>query len=247
LVGCLIAAADDRQPPTPPVGTSSPAIAQTEYQNITFNATLVRGGDQRFQLAAPEWRFWGGVALTSRDPTLYSLIWFDGGATSGRVSDGRAIVILPYAFGSAPVTEVRVARTAELAGGLTGRPGLSIQAPSHPDIRGYRYVMSENFSGAREYLGLWQRMRGRDETLIVCFRPISDDRYRREPALPAMHRIVGRLPLRLNSLFIYSALHGVSWQLNLTSEARIGQPIYILYYEWMRELNQPADRPVSQC
>jgi hypothetical protein len=247
VVGCAIATAGVGQPPTQDVGTSSPATAHTDYQNIAFKATPIGGSDQRFQLTAPEWRFWGGIRLTSRDPTLYSITWFDGGATSGRLRDGRAIVILPYAFGSAPVTGIRVARTPELAGGFTGRAGLSVQAPSHPDLPGYRYVMSENFFGAREYLGLWQRIRGREETLIVCFRPALDSRYRSAPEIPAMHRIVGRLPLRLNSLFIYSGLHGISWQLNFTSEARIGRPIYILHYEWMRKLNQPSDRPLSQC
>jgi hypothetical protein len=243
--GCLLAAAAPAQHPTP---ESPPAPqARLDYGNVPFTARLINNEDRRFQLATPEWRFRGGVGLTSRDPALYSISWFDGGATSGRLRDGRAIVILPYAFGSAPVTGIRVAQTPELAGGYTGRTGLSVQAPSHPHIPGYRYVMSENFFGAREYLGLWQRIRGRDETLILCFRPASDGRYRSAPEIPAMHRIVGRLPLRLSSLFIYSGLHGVTWQLNFTSEARIGRPIYILHYEWMRKLNQPRDRPLSQC
>jgi hypothetical protein len=246
FVACFLLATAGHESPRPVSPSAEPA-PPLEYRNVPFTAELIRNDDRRFMLAALEWRLQGGVQLRSRDPTLYSIAWFDGGATTGRLRDGRAIVILPHSFGRAPVTEVRTARTPELAGGRSGRNGLTVQAPSHPEIPGYRYIMSENFFGAREYLGLWQRIRDPDDTLIVCFRPASDPRYVRPPIPEAMHRIVGRLPLRLNSLFVYDGLHGASWQLNFTSVARVGSPIYILHYEWTRRLDQPPDRAPSQC
>jgi hypothetical protein len=231
-----------------PLETQGPnAQASLEYRNVPFTSELIRSNDRRFMLAALEWRLLGGVRLTSRDPTLYSIAWFDGSTTSGRLRDDRVIVILPHAFGSAPVTEIRVARTPELAGGYGGRPGLREQAPSHPEIPGYRYIMSENFIAVPEYLGLWQRIRGPDETLIVCFRPTSDSRHPLARG-HAMYRIVGRLPLRLNSLFIYvTSIHLVSWEVALTSQAAIGRPIYLLHYQWTRSPYQPPERGPSHC
>lgn len=218
---------------------ASPLAAQTtregarlEYQEVPFTAELIRNDDRRFMLAALEWRLEGGVRLTSRDPALYSIAWFDGTIGTGRLGDGREIVILPHVFGSAPLTEIRVARTAELAGGYPGRNGLTAHAPSHPDIPGYRYIMSENLFGVRGYLGLWQRIRGPDETLVVNFRPALDNR-REGGSDAATYRVVGRPPLRLNSLFINWSLHNLSRDVYMTSEARLGRPIYILHYRWM--------------
>ena len=237
FVGCLVAAAPGYgQIPWP---TPLPPEL-LDYREVPFRGELISRDDPRFRLAEAGFLLRGGVRLVSRDRALYSISWFDGSTTSGRLHDGRAIVILPHTFGNRTVESIRVARTPELAGGYTGWTGRTLEAPSHPDIPGYRYVMSENLSGSREYLGLWQRIRGPDETLIVSFRPAYDDRYRRAADIgQASHQIVGRLPMRLNSLFVYMTLHGLSWDLNFVSEAPVGRPIYILHYTWHPEFYRP--------
>lgn len=217
---------------------ASPLVAQTtqegarlEYQNVPFAAENISADDSHFRLAGAGFPLRGGVRLISRDPTIYSISWING-LSSGMLRDGRGIVVWPGTSGHQPVTEVRIARTAELAGGATGRIGGTQQAPSHPDLAGYQYVTSERLFGAGDYLGLWRRAHGPEETLIVNFLPASGSDH-------GTHRVIGRLPLRLKSLYVYMALHGVSWDLVLTSEARVGRPIYILHYSWLPSYYQP--------
>lgn len=205
--------------------------ARLEYRNVPVTAHQIDRDDRRFRLATEGFPLRGGTRLVSRDRELYSIAWINS-LSSGMLRDGRAFAIPPLAFRQVGPSQMRVARTIELAGGHIDRLGDVDQPSSHPEIRGYRYATSDNITGTRNYLGLWQRTGGREETLIVSFRPTSSSE-------PGTHRIVGQLPLRLNSLYVYLALHGVSWNLTLTSQAQVGRPIYILHYSWMPGFYQP--------
>lgn len=220
---CLIALPSNAQ--------DTNAGVRLEYRTVPVSATRVDRDDPRFRLAAAGFPFRGGLRLTSRDRTIYSIAWM-GGYNTGMLRDGRAIVFWPGPRDDQPVAEARIARTAELAGSERGHIGGTAQASSHPELPGYRYVMSERVVGTRDYLGLWRRTRGSDETLVVNFLPASDRDQ-------AAHRIVGRLPLRLTSLYIYQSFHDVSWELTLASEATVGRPIYILNYSWQPSYYQP--------
>jgi hypothetical protein len=230
VAACLPAAnALAQSPNNRPLWPEPPARLQ--YRNVQFTGQYIDGGDPLFRLAAAGLTFRSGVRLMSRDPALYSIAWFDGSSSSGLLRNGQWIVMWPSLFTKPMVREIRVARTAELAGqdrgGIGGRP-----APTHPSISGYRYVSSVSLSGSRDFLGIWRREGGAAESLIVSFR-LASENYR------GRYCRVGRVPLRLNSLIITMPLHNVSWDVTLTSEAPVGRPIYVLHYEWMPGYYQP--------
>jgi hypothetical protein len=217
LIGCLVAAGAVGQAPT---STSAPLPAQLEYKSVAFTARRIEPGDPRFRIAPEGFPFDGGVRLVSRDPALNSIAWING-LSSGMLRNGRAFALLPHFLARERLTEMRVARTIELAGGFPDRIGDINPLPaSPPDIPGYRFVVSDSVIPPHA-VGLWQRIRGPDETLIVSFHAASRDR-------PAFHQVVGRLPLRLNSIYLFDGLH--TWRINVISEARVGRPIYILSY-----------------
>jgi hypothetical protein len=204
----------DAQLQRPDANTSS-----ASYQIIPFSARLVPSDDLRFVSGGD--MFLGGLQLVSRDPTLYSIAWINGFA-SGRLRDGRALVIGPHALGRALPNEIRVAPTIELAGGYPDRAGEINPTPANPPtIPGYRFIVSDSIL-PRHAIGLWQRIRGPDETLIVVFHDASGTE-------PASHTIVGRVSLRLGSIYLHGGLH--IWLVNVVSEARVGRPIYVLGYE----------------
>jgi hypothetical protein len=205
--------------------------AHLEYRRVPFTGRFIDGEDRHFQVAAEGFRFRSGVRLTSRDPALYSLVWFDGGDSSGLLRNGQWLIMWPSLFSRPLLSELRVARTAELAGQGRGSMGGS-SASSQPDIPGYLYIASVNLSGSRDYLGIWRRIGRADESLIVSFRPATETysgRYCR----------VGRLPVRLRSLSITMPLHNVSWDVTFAGEASVGRPIYFLHYEWMPGFYRP--------
>jgi hypothetical protein len=127
---------------------------------------------------------------------------------------------------------VRVARTAELAGQYLTTIGTGEPAGTHPSIRGYRYVTS-TLVGPGYYLGLWQKRVSPVETLIVSFHTSGAFPYVR----------MGTVPLRLNSLFISSPRHNVSWDVTFTSDASGARPLYILHYVWMPAYFRPLANP----
>jgi hypothetical protein len=96
--------------------------------------------------------------------------WFDGSTSSGRLTNGEVIVLWPSMFVEPLANEVRIARTAELAGAVISWVGPYLPATAHPAIPGYRYATSVSLVGTGEFLGLWQRTGGPAETLVVSFR-----------------------------------------------------------------------------
>lgn len=213
----LLAAAAQGQRPTPSWERPRPPL---DYQNVPFTTHAIERNDPRFRIAPEGYRLGRGVSLVSRDRTVYSIAWING-LSSGRLRDGRGFVILPSYSAREGPREFRVARTIELASGYPDRAGEINPAPiSHPAIPGYRFVIADSID-RRNFVGLWRRIRGPQETLIVVFRtPSGTD--------PAAHEIVGRLPLRLNSIYLHGGLH--IWYINVISEAPVGRPIYILTY-----------------
>lgn len=211
-----------------PAGKALTSVSRN-YREVDFRGQFLHRTDSRFIIAANGLIFRSGVMLESRDPAIHNLRWFDGTLSSGLLRDGRALVLWPSLFTEPLVAEVRVAPTAELAGQEMSRFGPGRPADTHPTIRGYRYVASANLVGTGDYLGIWQRTGGSAETLVVSFRP-SD---------PAPYRRVGTVPLRLNSLFISSPRHNISWDVTFTSDAPAGRPLYILHYVWMPAYFRP--------
>jgi hypothetical protein len=206
-------------------GQAMPSTAaQLEYRNVPFTAHRIDRDDPRFLVTEAGFPLVGGFSLRSRDPALYSISWYAGLMMSGSLRDGRAFVFhLPIAIGGEE-GEIRVARTAELAGGWL-LPGGRDEAPAHPEIPGYRFVMSDNVLGTSDYLGLWRRIGGgAPETLIVGFRIRGGN--------PNGHFIIGRWPLFVASISVHSPAHGVSWEVDLVSEAPVGEPIFVMHYQW---------------
>jgi hypothetical protein len=213
--------------PGPPRPGSDAAYARyvgttLSYRRIAFSGQAIRCDHPRFQIAAPRFDLIGGLRIVTRDPAAYSIIWFDGTLSSGRLANGSDIVVYPSLFHSDPVGELRVAASAQQAGQEIRQPGGPAAGATHPGIGGYRYVASSQLMGDL-YLGLWRRARGRPETLLVRFTPQG-----------ASPEIVGRLPLRLKAVYVVPAdYHGYVYGITLISEAAIGAPLYILYYRWM--------------
>jgi hypothetical protein len=205
------------QPPMTVYPWPGPAD-RLEYQRVRFTAAPVGCDDPRFRMT-DDCRLVGGARLVSRDRAIYAIAWING-MSSGMLCDGRGFVMLPYFLSREGIREIRVARTIELAGGYPDRYGVINPAPSwQPDIPGYRFVVADSILTGHA-VGLWRRMQGPDETLIVAFHAPARDQ-------PGSHTILGRLPLRLKSIY----LHGLHiWYINVISEARVGQPIYILEY-----------------
>lgn len=163
----------------------------------------------------------GGLRIVTSDRAAYSMSWFDGTMSSGRLTDGTDIVIYPSLFHRNPIGELRIAAKAELAGQQIRRPGGPEPVAAYPAIPGYRYVASSRLAGDR-HLGLWRRAQGSTETLLVRF--TSDG---------ASPEIIGRLPLRLRAVYAIPDYHGYVYSITLISEASVGEPLYILHYQWM--------------
>lgn len=204
--------------------TAAQAHTTVSYRRVTADVRYISGDAPRYQVAADGFCLRSGLRLTSRDPAIHAIAWFDGGLSSGLLRNGEALVLFPSLFSRDPPPEVRVAAVAEQAGQEIRRPGGSRAAPSHPEIPGYRYVASD-FLFTDHYLGLWRRLGGTDETLIVMFSTS-------EHGNPVRQGVIGRLPLRIGSLITNSAIHGGAWEVTLTSEAPIGRPVYLLHYFW---------------
>ena len=201
---------------------TDPAAAKLRFRSVAFSGQFLSRDDARFRIASGGFVFRSGVMLRSRDPALHMVRWFDGSTSSGRLANGQVIVLWPSIFSRPLVREVRVARTAELAGAVISWVGPYLPAPTHPAIRGYHYVTSVSVVGTPDFLGLWQRVGRQAETLVVSFRPSGAAPYLR----------VGTVPLRLNSLIISQPRHNVSWDVTFTSDSSGGQPLYILHYQW---------------
>lgn len=211
--------------------------ARLDYRSVSFSSRVIGCNDLNIPRTGWGFRLNGGIRLTSRDPALYSITWFHGVATTGILRDGRAIVILPHTYGPSPVTGIRVARTAELAGGYSGPLRSPIPTTAPPIIPGYRYIASDSLDSP-PYIGLWQRERGQDESLLVSFRPSTDRSL-------GSYQVIARFPLRLRSVLITDAHH--QWAITLTSEAQVGRPIYILHYTLSPGSPSVSLRPDPAC
>lgn len=200
------------------------AHTTVSYRRVTADIRFIPGDDSRFEVAGDGFCLRSGLRIVSRDPSVHSIAWFDGGLSSGLLRNGQAIVLFPSIFAHDPVAELRVAATAEQAGQEIRRPGGSRPAPSHPEIPGHRFIASD-FLFDDHYLGLWRRLRGADETLIVMFST-------GEHGSAIRQGMVGRLPLRIGSLITNGAIHGGAWDVTLVTKAPIGRPVYLLHYLW---------------
>jgi hypothetical protein len=235
VVGLFAASAHAQLPNNRPSASGPPA--RLHYRAVPSTVRGVDTGNPRFRMAPEGYRLNRAISLISRDRAVYSIAWING-MSSGRLRDGRGFVILPHYLARESSREFRVARTIELAGGYSDRAGEINPAPaSHPAISGYGFVLADSID-RRNFVGLWRRIRGAEETLIVTFRTASGTE-------PAGHEIIGRLPLRLTSIYLHGGLH--IWYINVISEAPVGRPIYILSYELVpaRTYLNPGTDPID--
>lgn len=219
--------------PSPTRVEAAAALAQSpaRFERVQARTLYLHPDDLRFRVAEAGFRFRGGTSITSSNAVIYRIRAFNGVFSSGELEDGRAIVLWPS---FAQPNEVRIAATAELAGQDSGMwPGRTGPA-SHPSIAGYTYVAATPLSGTDgEFLGLWRHDRGRPQSLVVSFQSGS----RVAPHAP---RIIGRLPQTMATIYMgMPSFDGGSWSIHMTSQARVGEPIYILNYEWMPVFFRP--------
>jgi hypothetical protein len=205
-----------------PFATASHADRALRFARLDAHVDRLSANDPRFKAAPSGFRLRGGVAVISSDQPLYRIRRFKGVTASGHLSDGRAIVLWP---GVRSATEVRVADTAEAAGQET-HSGPPPPPPAWvPTFPGYDFVVADRDVG-NAYLGLWNRSDGKPELLIVSFDGSAHAGNRRAPVK------IGRLPFRGRTISLDVPLHGISWEVTITTEASPGRPVHFLHYQW---------------
>ena len=184
-------------------------------------ASAVRGSDK--------FEFSSGDAIRSKDPSLYMIQSFLPSYSIARLRSGEFLFLKPSRNGRG-LEDVHIAASPEKGGAHSPDPRLLPQrATNIPKISRYRYVQSERImSFSDSHLGLWRKVSGKgSETLIVRF---SDQLA--AAGRQASHAIVGETQLKLVALSPPSTLHGVGWDVKFVTEARCGDPVWILSYSW---------------
>lgn len=204
--------------------------AEPAYERIRFDGVshapngLLAGNTE---VRASRW-----AGFVSADPALYALrrVALPGGPALLR--DGRVIRFYP-GWGVLPggrssgdmIEEIRLYSRADVSpyfdSVINADRGIFPPLPRRvPDFPGYEHRQSASvLSGG--YIGIWRRSRGRPGTLIAAYLDRDD-----APS-PA---VLGRTTINYGT--IAAAVPCGAFAFTITTEARPGQPVYLIRYDW---------------